>query len=296
MTWLYYSLLSALTKTAQNFAEKKGQKQIGSFLTFFLLMLISTLFFIPLVVFKPLPLVNWSFWLGVFGSVTVYLVAKPMQLFAFGIGDLSEVVPLISFNSLFSLIFAWIFLKEVPTSWGLLGVALIAFGGYLMNFDDTQIGAVNKITHPIKYIFKNRYQSYLFLSVILVPISGIFDKFAINNTFPHSPHYVVFMESLILVFLLAPILIIRKVKFGSLKTLSGWRVPFVLGLIYAVGSWLTFLAMSLGNLGYVSAIGKLSNLLTVLLSYFILKEGNLKKRLTSATIMGAGALLIAYLG
>lgn len=296
MSWFSYAFLAMLAKSIQNLAEKKNQKQLGSFLTFFLLMLISTILYLPLIIFIPFPKVNLNFWIGVLGSVLVYLIAKPLRLFALGIGDLSEVVPLVSFSSLFSLIFAWLFLREIPTGWGLLGVALIAFGGYLMNFDNTQLGALNKITHPLIFIFKNKHQSFLFLSLILMPVSSIFDKFAINNTFPRSPYYPLILESIILIPLLIPILIIRKVKFENLKTFSGWQIPLILGVVYALGSLLSFSAINTGYVGYVSAIKQLQSLVAVLIGYFILKEGNLKKRLVSAVVMGIGVFLIAYLG
>lgn len=296
MSWLFYALLATLGKSIQNFVEKKSQKKIGSFLTFFLLMLISTIFYLPFVFFIPFPKVNFNFWVGVLGSVFVYLIAKPFRLFALGIGDLSEIVPLVSFSSLFSLIYGWIFLEEVPTSWGLFGVALITIGGYLMNFDNTQSGIFNKLTHPFKSILKTRHQSYLFLSLILIPISGIFDKFAIKNTFPRSPFYTLFLEAIILTALLIPILRVRKIKLDSLKSFNDWKLPLLLGVVYALDSFLSFSAINIGYVGYVSAVKQLQSLVAVLVGYFILKEGNLKKRMVSAIVMGTGVFLIAYLG
>lgn len=110
MSWLTLAIISMVAKSAQNFAEKSSQKQMGSFLTLFLLIVLSTIFILPFVLFRdPLPAVNFTFWLAITASVATYVLAKPMRLFAIGVGDISEIVPLVSFSSLFSVIFGWIF-------------------------------------------------------------------------------------------------------------------------------------------------------------------------------------------
>jgi uncharacterized membrane protein len=237
-----------------------------------------------------------NFWIAIVGSVLIYLLAKPMRLFAIGTGDISEIIPLVSFSSLFSLIFGWIFLGEVPTNWGLLGVTLISLGGYYMNFDTKQTGTINRITHPFKKVVRSKTHSFLFLSLILGPISSVFDKMAINNTFPRSPHYALLAENLILIPLLIPILFIRKVNIKPLKDLAGWKVPIMLSVFFAVGSLLGFSAISVGYIGYVAAIRQLSSLVAVVGGYYFLKEKGLRKRLLSTVIMGIGAFLIGYLG
>lgn len=296
MSWLLLAFFSMLAKSAQNFFEKKSQNQSGAFLTFFLMIVISSVVVLPFVLFTPIPIVNLSFWIGILGSVVIYMLAKPMRLFAIGTGDLSEIIPLISLSSLFSLIFGWLFLKEVPNSWGIIGVSLVAVGGYMMNFDMTQVGFINKVIHPVRFAFSNKTQTFLYLSLLLGPITSVFDKFAINNTFPKSPSFALIMENLFIIPLLIPVLFARKISVEKLKYFPNWKVPLLLGLTFGISNILNFLAISVGNIGYVAAIRQLSSLISVLMGYFILKEGKLGRCLLSAIVMGIGAFLVGYLG
>lgn len=296
MSWLTFAVLAMLAKSGQNFAEKAGQKKFGSFLTTLLLIVLSSLIVIPYTIFSsPLPSVNIMFWVGVVGAVLVYLIAKPMRLFALGTGDISEIVPLVSFSSLFSLIFGWVFLNEVPTKWGLLGVGFIAIGGYLMNFEYTKEG-ISKVIHPVRQVFKQRTQSLLFMSIILGPITSVFDKLAINNTFPRSPHYALTAENVLIIPPLIFLLFYRKTRLDKLKHFSNWKIPLLLGLLFAIQSLLSFSAMSVGNIGYVSAIKQLASLVAVVGGFIFLGEVKFRQRMISAAVMASGAFLISYLG
>lgn len=124
----------------------------------------------------------------------------------------------------------------------------------------------------------------------------MFDKIAINNTFPRSPYFALLAENLVLIPLLIPVLYLRKVKLDSLRSLSGWKIPVILSGLYAIANLTNFSAISVGYVGYVAAIRELSSLAAVVGGYYLLKESGLARRFISALVMGAGVFLIGYLG
>ncbi|MBU1129725.1 EamA family transporter [Patescibacteria group bacterium] len=285
MSWLSFALLATLAKSIQNFAEKSGQQKFGTLMITFLIMAISTVFIAPFVLLTgPIPSFNFSFFFGIIFSVLFYIIAKPLRIFALGTGDISQIIPLISFKSIFTLLIAWITLGEIPSLWGCLGVFLIAFGGFLINYKQGS------------KIFKNRSQNYLFISLIIASIMSVLDKLAIKGTSPTSPHYVLLAENLLSIPFFLYFLIHKKISFSPLKSLKNWGIPVLIALLYSIRNLLNFSAIGKGPVAYVVAISQLSSIIAVVGGVVFLKETGIKRKLSSAILMSIGAFLIGYLG
>ncbi len=54
-----------------------------------------------------------------------------------------------------------------------------------------------------------------------------------------------------------------------------------------------FTAIALGPVGYVTALFKLSSVVTVILAYLILKEGAARQRILASGVIVAGAIVLA---
>ena len=67
----------------------------------------------------------------------------------------------------------------------------------------------------------------------------------------------------------------------------------VAALIAGVAPLFGFSAIALGLVGYVTALFKLSAVLTILWAQLFLGEGNVRQRLLGAVVMVAGGTLIA---
>jgi len=77
----------------------------------------------------PLPTVGPVFWLGILGSAILNLIATLVSTQALELGDASLVTPVLTFNPAFTLLVAFVTLKEVPSGPGVGGVLLILAGG-----------------------------------------------------------------------------------------------------------------------------------------------------------------------
>ena len=65
------------------------------------------------------------------------------------------------------------------------------------------------------------------------------------------------------------------------------------GIFYAVALYAAYIALSLTNIGYASAVFNLSALFTVVLGGILLKENHAGERLLGASVMILGAILLA---
>ena len=89
----------------------------------------------------------------------------------------------------------------------------------------------------------------------------------------------------------------RAAKSTNKRGLSGLRAhPRTLSiavLLAGVAPLFGFTAIALGLVGYVTALFKLSSILTILWARLFLGEGNLRQRLLGTLIMLVGGALIA---
>ena len=95
-----------------------------------------TLLALPLLAFfnipltSPLPTLNWLFLLGVLGSAGLNAIAHLASTRALQLEDVSLVTPLLIFSPVFTLLISAIFLGEIPSIRGILGVIMILIGAY----------------------------------------------------------------------------------------------------------------------------------------------------------------------
>ena len=130
------------------------------------------------------------------------------------------------------------------------------------------------------------------LAGLLWAITPLFEKTAILHTNPESPRFATFAATTLLVFILTPAVIVRG-KSAIVKLSLRRRELILAGLIAGVAPVLGYTAFSLGFVGYVTTLFKLSTLMTVIWSFLFLKERGLAQRLPASLVMVLGAILIA---
>ena len=107
---------------------KGNHPLLVNFLTY-LLLSVACLYFAS---FLDWPVLTLEFWIysvlgGIAGALGNSFLVKALQK-----GDLSVLGPINSYKSLIGIFVGVILLEEVPTFWGLLGVALIIYGSYFV--------------------------------------------------------------------------------------------------------------------------------------------------------------------
>lgn len=233
------------------------------------------------------PEIDSLFVLGVLGSAGLNAVAHLVSTRALKLADVSLVTPLLIFSPVFTVLISAVFLGEIPSAQGLFGVGLVLSGAYWLN---RRPGA-GWFT-PFRLLDITPAVTLVLLAGLLWAITPLFEKTAILHTQPENPSFTAFVVNALLVIILTPAVMARGRE--SIGKLFLHRRAFLLaGLIAGVAPVLGYTAFSLGFVGYVTALFKLSTLMTMLWSFLFLKEHGLKERLPASTVMVAGVILLA---
>jgi drug/metabolite transporter (DMT)-like permease len=232
------------------------------------------------------PETDWLFALGVLGSAGLNAVAHLASMRALKLADVSLVTPLLIFSPVFTLLISAVFLGEIPSAQGLFGVGLVVSGAYWLNREPDAGWFA-----PFRLLAHTPAVALVLLAGLLWAITPLFEKTAILHTHPENPRLTAFVVNALLVIALTPAVIARGKAFIGKLFLH--RHAFLLaGLIAGVAPVLGYTAFSLGFVGYVTALFKLSTLLTLLWSFVFLREPRLAQRLPASVLMVAGAIIM----
>lgn len=245
----------------------------------FMLLLVLLLGGIPRI-FSP-------FYVLLFLSSLLDLVAFFSSTKAIQIAPVSLISPIGSFNPVFTTLIATATLHEIPAPVKFLGILVIVTGSYLLNISDIKHG----VFKPFQKLFADRGVQLFLLANFLWAITPTFQKQAIFQTKPSSPLFASFFGVVLITVYLLP-LSIRFVKkdMHAVTTNIWWFV--LLGLFAAFAQFAAFTAFSQAQIGYVTAVFKLSTLFTVVWGFLFFKEKNIKERLLGASVMIVGTVLL----
>lgn len=257
--------------------QKKKSPLFINFMTYILLSIISFIF-----VFK----IDWfnlssTFWLyaisgGFFGALGNAFLIKALQN-----GELSVLGPINSYKSVVGIIFGILILHEVPTFYGLLGVALIIFGSYFV-FDTLE----EKFSFKI---FVRKDIQYRLLALIFTAVEAVFIKKVIIESSVLTSFVVWCIFGAVFSFLL--LVASGKSKLSKIKPKDIWKY---LSLVVCVGvmQLTTNYVFNKMNVGYALALFQLSTLVSVGFGYKFFKEKSIRKKLIGSIIMILGSIII----
>lgn len=232
------------------------------------------------------PGVDWFFVIGVLGSAGLNTIAHLASTRALKLADASLVTPLLIFSPVFTVLISAIFLGEVPSARGIGGVGLVLIGAYWLN----RSSGASWLT-PFRSLAVSPGVGLVLLAGLLWAITPLFEKTAILHTTPQSPRFAAFVATALLTLTLTPMVIARgrsAVARLSLHRRDLFLAAFIAGSAPVLG----YTALSLGFVGYVTTLFRLSTLLTVIWSFLLLKERGVAHRLLGSLIMVVGVILI----
>lgn len=217
---------------------------------------------------------------------TINVLATILYMHSVSKGDISEIIPMLSFTPLFMLITSPVIVGEIPKPGGIAGIILVVIGSYLLNVNLRKRNFID----PLKAIFKNAGTRTMLFVSFLYSITSNFDKVAVNNSSPIQ--HLLFLN--FYVFLGVSVVVIVSRKFDLEQLYMGRYSLIMLSLLNLIGSMLFLLAITYTYVAYVIALKRTSGMLSVLIGHFILKEANVRERILGSFIMFAGVLLILF--
>ena len=235
---------------------------------------------------SQLPKLDWLFLFGVLGSAGLNAGAHLALTKALRLADVSLVTPLLIFSPVFTLLISTLFLGEIPSLRGLFGVVLVLLGAYWLNHRPG-MGCFMSL----KALTPTSDVTLVLLAGLLWAITPLFEKTAILHTTPQSPRFTAFVATALLALILTPLALYQGRS--AIYQLSRNRYELgMAGLIAGIAPTLGYTAYSLGLVGYVTTLFRLSALMTIVWSFLFLKERGITQRLPASLLMVIGAILI----
>ncbi|MBA4406664.1 hypothetical protein C0389_05260 [bacterium] len=291
MIWLVPALLNPVSESFRSLFIKKASKDVDPIVISWANNVLPVIFF-PIALFVSVNYLdlklqfNSNFFLGFIGSVTIQIINSILYMRAISRGEISTVMPMLSFTPLFLLIASPILIGEFPNALGLSGIFLVVIGSYILNLDFKRMS----LFAPLKAIFKNEGTRLMFYVSFFWGISGAFDKLAVSNS--SVIQYVTFLN--VTIFIAITLIVLYQKKFNKEKMLAAKKNLFLVSA-FTTGSFLFhYGAMALTLAAYVISIKRLTGIFSVLIGFYFLKETNIRQRLLGSTIMFAGVLLIIF--
>lgn len=206
-------------------------------------------------------------------------------------GDVNKVTPIDKSSVVLTMVLAMIFLGEPFTWLKLFALICIAAGTYMMIERKENKGNSTPVDKPVHtgHLFQSPL-FYALLSAIFASLTSILGKVGIQNI--DSNLGTAIRTTVVLV--MAWLMVFVPGKQNELKKMNRHSLLFLILSGVTTGlSWLCYYrALQIGDASVVVPIDKLSVVITILFSYFLLKEKISKKAVAGLVILTSGTLLL----
>lgn len=199
---------------------------------------------------------------------------------ALQLGNVNKVTPIDKSSTILTMVLAMIFLGEKITFLKFISIILIGIGTYLM---------IEK-KKDNKQAKDNKWLLYAFGSAIFASLTSILGKIGIEGVESNLGTAI----RTIVVLVMAWIVVFVTKKQSEIKNIDkrSWKFLLLSGLTTGL-SWLCYYkALQEGEASIVVPIDKLSIVITIVFSYFILKEKLSKKSMLGLIGIIGGTLLL----
>ena len=194
-------------------------------------------------------------------------------------GDLSLLGPINSYKSVVALFFGIIFLGEIPTAAGIIGIILIIYGSYFV-FGTQKEGFSFSL-------LKRRDIQYRILALIFTAIEAVFIKSVILNSSVLTAF--IFWCWFGALFSFIPVILKWQSIVPAKRDL---RELFLLMFTTGIMQWSTNYVFKFMNVSYALALFQLSIILSVVFGWKFFNEKDVKIKLLGSIIMIMGSVFI----
>jgi drug/metabolite transporter (DMT)-like permease len=281
-------LVSAILHSSWNFYSKRGNWPLEFFFWVFLWGSFLYLpFFIALTPFPALlfeaPLRLWFLSFSSGFIQTIYFICL---IEAYRVGDLSIVYPISRSAPLYTLLWATLFIGEILSFKGVLGIGLVILGIFVISMRDFHL---KSFPPPSKKPLSSLPYLLAFIAAVSGSIYSVLDKVVVQTLHPVFYTWLInfWMSVNVGIYLLshreAPLF---KVWKESKKEI------FTIVLLQNIGYGCFLMALTMSKVSYVVAFRQVSALFGAGMGILLLKEKQWKTRMAGALILTLGLVLI----
>ncbi|MBN1353377.1 MAG: EamA family transporter, partial [Candidatus Omnitrophica bacterium] len=269
----------------------------------FIVWIIYT-FSLPLLIVSllrnPLPELSPALWKTIAIMMPLEIGALLLYLRALKISPLSLAFPFLGLTPVFTILTSFILLEERLSAWGIIGVAIVSLGAYLLNARSAREGVFG----PVRNIYREKGAILMIIVAFIYSLTSVLGKKAIlassAESFP-AIYYTIFFV------IITPVVCVkicldyrhtgRKKPFLLLGAEQRKKIMLfiALGLSFAVSILFHYKALSLTRVSYMISVKRLSLVISVIYGALIFKEDAIGYRLLGALVMLGGVLILSFM-
>ena len=281
-------LISAILHSAWNFFSKKGNWSLEFY---FWVFLWGTLLYLPFfITLGPFPALLFEapprlWYLSILSGLiqTIYFICL---IEAYRVGDLSFVYPISRSAPLFTLFWATLFIGEILSLNGILGVGLVTFGIFVISMRDFNLRRLFSQSDPLP----SRPYLLAFIAALSGSIYSVVDKLVVQVL--HPVYYTWLINLWMTLFVGLYLIRHRKDSFRRVWRESK-REIFTIAFLQNIGYGCFLMALGLSKVSYVVAFRQVGALFGAFMGILFLKESHWETRIPGALILTLGLVLIA---
>jgi len=288
MQWYHYAFLTAFTLGVVDTLVKKAAEKNDEYTLTLVRLAYALPFIIPFLFFIKIPPLDSTFFTATAFAIPIDILALVLYQRAIKISPLSLTLPFLSFTPVFVVVTSFVLLREMPDKNGLVGIALVFFGVYLLNIHDIYRGFLE----PLKSLKKEKGARTMLIVAFLFSININFGKIMAIHSSPDflATFYITALTISYVLYLIA------TGKTYAIKKLKNSPFLFsMIGLFGLIHFFTHFIAVTMTDLASMISVKRTSILFSIIFAAIFLREFHFTERLIGATVMIVGVWFIIVL-
>lgn len=303
MFWALLAGIGACSDAAYYIVNKRFLRSVQPDLLAASGFLLTGISLLVISLVRGIPVLGPDFFYAVGATCAINVLGTTLAFRALKSTDISLAVPMLSFTPLFLVLTAFVMLDEIPSHAGMAGIVIIVAGSYILN----TAAEHTSLLDPFRAMARHPGILAMFFVAFLYAIAIGYDKMVVLNSDIVFGSGVVFfiLGSAFLGIFLAKHLVNRPEPCTApdaaqelpVQHSSGtFRDVLAAGMLIALFLTIESIAINAAYLDqivpYVSAIKRMSIIITVLYGTLVFCETGIRQRVAGAALMVFGVMLI----
>lgn len=290
MSGLLLVILGSIIYPFIDVFKKKATAHYSVAVIFWVAALFQLPFYIALVWILGIPDIDPSFWWLIAINTPLLIGTNILLIKDEKIAPLSTTLPLLSFTPVFLIFTSYLFLGELPTAYGVIGIFLVVLGALLLKGEDLRFGLRRRMRH----IFSQRSSLYILIIAFIWSFNANFLKMAAEaSSVWFYLAVTVGLEALFMTVWMA-----FRHRADTIKKIKG-HIPLLFGAAFlsVVADVIFLFGLEHSYVSYAIAIKRALLIVgSIALGAAFFQERNLKYRIGGALVMTLGMLFILVFG
>ena len=289
MLWFPLTLLCAFSLATADAVTKRYLSDYTSVELVIVRFGATGLVLAPALLILSVPEFPARFWGWLLLLVPLELLAMWLYVCAIRDSPLSLTLPYLAFTPVFAVLFGFLFLGEIVSVQGIMGIILVVAGAYLLNIEQLYGSRGTDLLAPLRAILQNRGSRIMLAVALIYSVTSVAGKGALQ--YVSASYFGVFYFSLLGAIVLGGSFVMRPQQRRLM-----WRRPlvhFIIGVLMAVMVITHFLAISEIEVAYMITVKRTSLIFGIIYGACLFKEKQVGFKLFAGSLMVTGVGLVS---